>query len=179
MTQPRVAFQGELGAFSEVAIVRLWQGEAIAVPEPDCVGVTRAVECGSVDYGVLAIHNSIAGRVVASHDALLASPRLSVLTQTTVRIRLCLMAPRYIELADLHTVYSHPMALAQCTRFLQRHPQMKAVEAYDSAGAARDVAARELPGEAAIASRESAARYRLRILMVRLKIALITELRSG
>jgi prephenate dehydratase len=160
----RVAFQGELGAFSEQAVVQLWPQGAEPVPMREFIDVARAVEAGDVERGVLPIENTLAGSVIGTYDALFACERLHVVAETVVPIHHCVLALRGATLGSLRTVSSHPVALAQCERFLRAHPHITAQAAYDTAGAARDVAARGDPAAAAIAGRPAADRYGLEII---------------
>jgi prephenate dehydratase len=159
----RIAFQGELGAFSEDAIRQI-DPLATAVPCREFIDVAALVERGEADAGMLPIENTLAGSVVGSYDALTACGGLRVIAETVVEIHHCVLAPRGASLDALTTVESHPVALAQCTRWLRAHAAITARAAYDTAGAARDVAARRDAGAAAIAGRGAAARYDLDIL---------------
>ena len=161
---PRVAFQGELGAFSEEAIGQLWPESATPVPMREFLDVARAVERGEVEFGLLPIENTLAGSVVGSYDALTTCESLHVVAETVVAIHHCVLGVRGSRLGALRSVESHPVALAQCGRFLREHPQIEVRAAYDTAGAARDVAARGDPCAAAIAGRAAAAHYDLEIL---------------
>ncbi|MEP7066685.1 MAG: prephenate dehydratase domain-containing protein [Gemmatimonadota bacterium] len=164
MTTPaRIAFQGELGAYSEEAIRNL-DARAIPLPCREFIDVAQAVESGAVDAGMLPIENTLAGSVVGSYDALTACESLHVMAETVVEIHHCVLAPRGASLEGLTTVESHPVALAQCTRWLRARPSLTARAAYDTAGAARDIAQRGDPCAAAIAGRGAAARYDLQIL---------------
>ena len=138
----RVAFQGELGAYSEDAVRRYWPGGNIEpVPKRSCADVVRALEEGEVDYGMLPIENSLAGNVVATYDALSAARECWVVGETILPIHHCLLALPGSLINTIERVASHPVALAQCGRFLERHEYMEPEAAYDTAGAARDVAA--------------------------------------
>jgi prephenate dehydratase len=161
---PLVAIQGELGSFSDDAVTRFWNGDAIAIPQPHCAQVATAVRTGRVTYGVLAMENSIAGPVVEAHDALATTPELIVVGEIVVPIVQCLLAPPGASLDTVREVFSHRMALRQCTRFLAAHPHLEPRDAYDTAGAARDVAARRILHHAAIAARAAAERYGLGVL---------------
>jgi len=160
---PRIAFQGELGAFSEKAI-RSIDPNATAIPCRDFIDVAQMVESGDADAGMLPIENTLAGSVVGSYDALTACPSLYVVAEAVVEIHHCVLGVCGASLDALATVESHPVALAQCTRWLRAHASIAARAAYDTAGAARDVAARGDPHTAAIAGRHAAARYGLEIL---------------
>ncbi|MEO7039931.1 MAG: prephenate dehydratase [Gemmatimonadaceae bacterium] len=159
----RIAFQGELGAFSEEAIRNIDE-RAEAVPCRDFIDVAQAVESGDVDAGMLPIENTLAGSVVGSYDVLQACGSLHVVAETVVEIHHCVLTVRGAFLEALTTVESHPVALAQCTRWLRAHASIAVRAAYDTAGAARDVAARGDVRAAAIAGRRAAARYDLEIL---------------
>jgi prephenate dehydratase len=159
----RIAFQGELGAFSEEAI-RNVDPHATALPCREFIDVAEAVESGKADAGVLPIENTLAGSVVGSYDALTACASLHVIAETVVDIHHCVLGLRGAALDALTTVESHPVALAQCTRWLRAHPSIVVRAAYDTAGAARDVAARGDARAAAIAGRGAATRYDLDIL---------------
>jgi prephenate dehydratase len=160
---PRIAFQGELGAFSEEAIRNL-DPHATAVPCRDFIDVAQMVESGDADAGMLPIENTLAGSVVGSYDALTACESLHVVAETVVEIHHCVLGIRGASLDALATVESHPVALAQCTRWLRRHASIAVRAAYDTAGAAREIAARGDARAAAIAGRHAGARYDLEIL---------------
>jgi prephenate dehydratase len=161
---PRVAFQGELGAFSEQGVLQLWPSGAEPVPMREFIDVARAVERGDVDLGLLPIENTLAGSVIGSYDALFACDGLHVVAETVVAIHHCVLALSGATLESLRTVSSHPVALAQCGRFFRAHPQLVARAAYDTAGAAREVAERGDPTAAAIAGRAAAERYGLQVV---------------
>ena len=160
----RVAFQGELGAFSEQGIAQLWPHESVPMPMREPIDVAQAVERGAVELGLLPIENTLAGSVIGSYDALAACADVHVVAETVVAIHHCVLALPGATLATLRMVESHPVALAQCTRFLREHPWIESRPAYDTAGAARDVAARGDATAAAIAARPAAERYGLEIL---------------
>jgi monofunctional chorismate mutase len=161
---PRVAFQGELGAYSEEAVRSWWGGRAEPVPARGCDDVVRAVARGDVDYGLLPIENTLAGTVVATCDALIEHAEVKVVGEVILPIQHCLLAPRGASIETLVTVESHPVALAQCTSFLERHSHIQARASYDTAGAARDVAARGDRTAGAVAGRGAAERFDLAIL---------------
>ena len=159
----RVAFQGEPGAYSELAVRALRPGSA-AIPYRDNAGVVHAVARGEVDLGVLPIENSLAGTVTATLDALLESEGVCITAETVIPIDLCLLGVPGASKADIRSVESHEVALAQCRTFFARHPELEPRLAYDTAGAARDVALAGDRQRAAIASVAAAARYGLIVL---------------
>lgn len=159
----RVAFQGELGAFSEEAVHRLFGEGVIPVPCRDFAEVGRAVTSGEVDFGVLPIENSLAGSVIGSYDVL-AGGELRIVGEVITPIHHCILGLPGATLESLRRIISHPVALAQCTRALRGLAHVEAVAVYDTAGAARDVSVEGDPTVAAIAGARAAGRYGLKIL---------------
>lgn len=134
----RVAFQGERGALGEVAIEQFWcnRGPVRAVGLFAFRSVASAVARGAVDAGVLPVANTIVGEITSSLTALAAFPENEIIGETVVAVDLALMAVRGVQLSDIRFVSSHPLALAQCGRWLAMHPRIAFVPVYDSAGAA-------------------------------------------
>ncbi len=163
--RPRVAIQGEAGAFSEVAAAQMWGAAMDIVPSMTFDDVLRAVESGAADCGVIPVENTTIGTVPGSREALAAFPDLVPVDETVVAVRHCLLALPGATLATLERVMSHSAALAQCRTFLARHPQLAPLEFYDTAGAAREVARRGDPRTAAIAGRHVAERHGLRVVV--------------
>lgn len=159
----RVAFNGEPGAFSEEAALKLWPS-AEPVPTRTMSGVADAVSHGDVDAGILPVENTLAGSVVAAYDALLKSPDLHFVREVILDIHQFLLAPPGATLETIEIVESHPVALAQCATFLSRFPNMRQHSAPDTASAARIVAETRDPRRAAIASERAAIRYDLKVL---------------
>ncbi|HEX7117462.1 MAG TPA: prephenate dehydratase domain-containing protein [Longimicrobiales bacterium] len=159
---PRVAFQGEPGAFSEDAALAYFGGAAVTVPCRDFAGVGAAVARGAVAYGVLPVENTLAGSVVGAYDVLLREA-LTIVGEIVRPIRHCLLGVPGARAEGLRRILSHPVALAQCTRYLAAHPA-EAVAVYDTAGAAKEVAAVGDPSQAAVAGRIAAERYGLEVL---------------
>ncbi len=159
----RVAFQGETGAYSEEAVRGLYP-DAEVVPCPDFDQVFEAVADQACDRAVIPIENSLHGSVHQNYD-LLREHRLRIVAETHLRVRHQLLGVRGARAGELVEVHSHPQALGQCRDFLRRHvPGARAIPAYDTAGAARDVARAGDRTRAAIASRRAAEEYGLDIL---------------
>jgi len=158
-----VAFQGERGAYGHLAIERLWGARAWDFPCRSFADVIAAVERGTAHYAVLPLHNELIGEIPGVRSAIEAAG-LVVVGDVRQPVHHCLLGPPGSSLAAITAVYSHPAALAQCARFLQRHATVVPHEAYDTAGAARDVAARGRRDEAAIAAEGCAERYSLQLL---------------
>jgi len=135
-----VAYQGEPGAFSELAILALFGREAAPLPCERFADVVAAVESGRAELGLLPTDNSIAGPVIESVAAIERSA-LVIAGTTALPIELSLLALPEATLESLQSVESHPVALRQCRAFLGAHPRLVARESHDTAGAAREVAA--------------------------------------
>jgi monofunctional chorismate mutase len=160
----RVAFQGDRGAYAESAIARIWRHPVQQIPVPTFTGAVRAVYEGDADACVIPVENSIVGRVEVAWDALAAYPGMQTVGETLVPVRHCLLAPKGATLEGLSSASSHPIALAQCSRFFESHSWIKPNNMFDTGGAAREVAERGDLSRAAIASGAAAERYGLAVL---------------
>lgn len=158
----RIAYQGAPGAHSHLAALA-----RIPDARPTGLGefgdVVAAVAAGRVELGLLPVWNSIVGEVLGATAALAARPELEVIDQFDRDIEHCLMALEGADLASLRWAESHPVALAQCARWLSGHRLAPRV-APDTAVAARAIAADRDWTRAAIAPADAAARYGLTIL---------------
>jgi prephenate dehydratase len=162
MTSPlKIAFQGEPGAYSHIAIAEAYPG-ATALPCPTFEDALAAISSGEADLGMIPIENSVAGRVADIHH-LLPNSGLFIVGETFLPIRHQLMAPRGAKLGDVKTVESHVHALGQCRKLI-RELGLKPIVAVDTAGAARIVAERGDLTCAAFAPRLAAEIYGLDIL---------------
>ena len=157
-----IAFQGEHGAYSEQAIRKLLRESPVTIPCRSFQEMLNLVQDEKADYAILPVENSLAGTVIPAYDALIES-ELFVHAEVMLRIEHCLMAPKGRALEDIRFVISHHQALAQCSEHIEEEG-MEAKEYYDTAGAARDLAASEMPFTAAIASELAAKTYGLDIL---------------
>ncbi len=158
----RIAFQGEPGAFSQETIFQTFGADTATLPCHAFADLFRAVADGSADLGMVPIENSTAGSINQSYDLLLDYD-LKITREAILRVRHALMAHAGIAESDLKRVYSHPAALAQCEKFIAAHG-WEPVAAYDTAGAAKQLAAAREPHAAAIASETAAHIYKLNIL---------------
>ncbi|WP_108660762.1 prephenate dehydratase [Acuticoccus kandeliae] len=157
----RVAFQGEPGANSHIAITEVFP-DAEAVPLATFEDCFAAVEGGTATYAMIPIENSVAGRVADIHT-LLPSSGVHFVGEHFLPIRHQLMALPGTKLSDIKNVYSHVQALGQCRQNL-RKLGLTPVVAADTAGSARQVASTRDTTSAAIASRLAAEIYGLEIL---------------
>jgi len=157
-----VAFQGECGAFSEEAIRQHFGSDVTTLPCRSFEDIFAVVNEGRADFGTAPVENSVAGSINKTYDLLLEHD-LKVWGEIFLRVRHNLMAPPETTLETISEVRSHPQALAQCERFLNRHG-WRAKPWYDTAGSAKDLAQNPAPGVAVIASKLAAEIYNLKIL---------------
>lgn len=153
-----VAFQGERGAFSDEAAHKLLGPGIEAVPCRTFEDVFAAVTSGRVRCALVPIENSLAGSVLRNYE-LLADSDLSIRGEVFLRISHNLIARPGVKLADVRHVYSHPVALAQCQKFIADRG-LEAIAAYDTAGAVKQVIESGATDAAAIAARLAAELYR-------------------
>ena len=161
---PRVAFQGELGAFSGEAAHKLLGSTVELLPCETFEKIFGSVESGSSDYCLAPIENSLFGSVHQNYDLLLKH-NLRIVGETSLRIVHNLIAAPETRLESVRRVYSHPVALGQCLRFLAGRPEIQQVAAYDTAGSVKMIMESREDGAAAIASAAAAEVYGAQILV--------------
>lgn len=159
----RVSFQGERGAFSEDAARQLLGPGIQTIPCRTFEEMFQAVSTGSADAAAAPIENSLAGSVHKNYD-LLMEHDLTIIGETNVRIVHHLIAPPGVTLSRVRRVHSHPVALAQCERFLRSNPEIEVVPAYDTAGSVKMVVENKSGEDAAIAGATAAAVYGAEII---------------
>ena len=157
-SKPRVAFQGERGAFSEEAALKLLGSEIELVPRKTFADLYQSLDNGMADYLLAPIENTIAGVVQPSVD-LLNSSSLNVLDEVQIKIEQHLIGCPGAAFERIETVQSHAVALAQCSRFFETHPKLKSVIADDTAGSVAEVIRLGEPQRAAIAGQRAADLY--------------------
>ena len=157
----KIAFQGEPGANSHIAIVEAYP-DAEPVPCATFEDALAVIGSGEADLGMIPIENSVAGRVADIHH-LLPQSGLFIVGEWFLPVHHQLMAPRGARLSGSKTVESHVHALGQCRRII-RKLNIKPIVSGDTAGAARLIAERGDKNSAAIASKLAAGIYGLDIL---------------
>jgi len=158
----KIAIQGEPGSFSHEAAIKLVP-HAVIVPCSLSADAFQALAQGNVDAAVIPIENSLAGSVLEHFDLLLDHD-VVVVRETRLRIRHNLIAISGTSIADINRVFSHPVALAQCRRFLAAHPKMASTAFYDTAGSVKQIVEQRDRHAAAIASEAAAHFYGAEIL---------------
>lgn len=159
----KIAFQGEIGAFSQIATQKLFpNGEDI--PCNSFEQVFLAVENGDANYGVIPIENTLFGSVHINYD-LLRSHNLKIVGELNLRVKHNLLAKEGTDLDKITKVYSHAQAIGQCQEFLKNNlPNAEIIAANDTAGSARRVSESSSNTDAAVASIIAAKEYNLNIL---------------
>lgn len=158
----KIAFQGERGAYSELAAQAYFGDEINAVPCQSFEDVFRSVEEQSVDYGIVPIENSTHGDVEAVFDLLLHHD-LSVIGEYRLPVAHALIGHPEAQLDSIEEIHSHPQALGQCAEFL-KNQSAAIIATYDTAGSAKKIAEEQLSNVAAIASEVAAEHWGLKIL---------------
>jgi len=164
----RIAFQGERGAFSEEAAVKLLGENIQLVPRPTFEAMYSSIQDGVADYILAPIENSLAGSVHRSYDLLIAGG-LQIRAEVVIPIVHNLIGVPGAALEHITQVSSHPVALAQCEQFFANHPAIKKITAEDTAGSVKEVIRAGDATRAAIASRRAASVYGGQILQEHLE----------
>ena len=159
----RIAFQGERGAFSEEAAVKLLGEDIQLVPRTTFEALYSSIKDRVADYILAPIENSLAGSVHRSYDLLISSG-LHIQAEVVIPIAHYLIGVPGATFERITQVSSHPVALAQCERFFASHPNIKRVASDDTAGSVREVMAAGDPTKAGIASQRAAKVYGAAIL---------------
>src|SRR5574341_318632 len=154
----RVAFQGEHGAFSEEAALKLLGEEIELVPRATFDSLFTSINEGVADRILAPMENTLAGSVHRSYDLLLESS-LTITAEVVIPIIHHLIGCPTATLDSIKAVESHPVALAQCERFFVAHPHIQRVVSEDTAGSVRSVIERGDPSRAAIAGELAANVY--------------------
>ncbi|MBP5318084.1 MAG: prephenate dehydratase [Paludibacteraceae bacterium] len=160
----RIAIQGQIGSFHDVAAHRYFNGENIELICCDTFEeVFRQLKADSNVIALMAIENTIAGSLLHNYE-LLRESGAQIVGEHKLRISHSIMCLPDEDWKDIREVNSHPVALMQCRDFLQRHPEFKIVETDDTAGAAKNISENTLHGHAAICSKDAAALYGMKVL---------------
>ena len=157
------SFQGEPGAFSEIAARQLLGDTVEVFPCVKFTDVFESLKSGKVQAAVIPIENTLHGSVHENYDHLLHHD-LPIVGETNVRIVHNLIAAPGVSMRKIRNVYSHPVALNQCLRFFETHPQLQKEPFYDTAGSVKMLMEKNLQDSAGIASAAAAERYGATIL---------------
>lgn len=156
-----IAFQGEHGAYSEVA-AKAWNEQYIPLPCDEFTTVFEGIKDGLYEYGIVPVENTLGGIVSQVYD-LIINTELFVSGAIETPISYCLVAYPGTNYREIREVYSHPQVLAQCRGFLAKN-KLKPIPFYDTAGAAKMLSEKRLSNTAAISSKLAAQMYNLEII---------------
>ena len=165
MNDLRCAFQGEPGAYSELAAIEYFDTEVDPIPcqtFDEVFNVVGDISSGEDIFGMIPIENSLAGSIHRNYDLMLRH-ELHIVGEYHLRVNHCLLALIGVEQKDIQRVHSHPQALAQCDANLTRMGVEKVAEA-DTAGSAQMIRERGDHNAAALASKRAAEVYGLAVL---------------
>ncbi len=162
-SNPSVAFQGELGAFSEMAARTYFHEGVTVVPLPSFPELFQATENKTCTHCIVPIENSLMGSIHENYDLLLKH-NLQIVGELKLRIVHNLIVNPGTRLEDIRHIFSQPPALAQCSEFIRSLGHAEAVVDYDTAGAVKRVKETGARDAAAIASAQAAVDYDLKIL---------------
>lgn len=160
----RIAIQGELGSFHDIAAHEYFKGEQLQLI--CCETFEQVFQCVKDDptvIAMLAIENTIVGSLLHNYE-LLRMSGTTVVGEHKLHIQHCICCLPDDDWETVSEVHSHPVALMQCRQFLAGHSNLKAVEAEDTAGAAQFIAENKLHGQAAICNASAARMYGMKVL---------------
>ena len=160
-----VAFQGERGAFSELAARRFFSEDVKVLPCHSFKDAFDSVSSGKAAFGVIPVENALGGAVYDPLDLIKTHSELKVVGETQVRVVHNLIGFPGTKIEDIRKVYSHPQAIAQCRKFLEKEmPQAEAIPFFDTAGAVGFVKEGGDPTVAAIAGSPAALFHNMEII---------------
>ena len=161
----KVAIQGIEGSFHDEAVQKLFPQQEVELLKCEAFDhVTQRVKEGKADYGVLAIENTIAGSILPNYN-LIDADEFEIFDEVFLNIQMYLMALESESIIDIFEVHSHPVALLQCKDYLRKFPpQFKIIEGKDTASEAKRIRENNIKGVAAIAGKQVAERFGLKIL---------------
>ena len=163
----KVVYAGVPGAYAEAAMDGYFGTEIDGFNVETFGDAMEAVHNGEAEYGVLPIENSSTGSVNDVYDLLSAYDN-HIVGEHMVKIEHALLGLPGSRLEDVHTVYSHPQGLMQCSRFLDEHRDWQQVSLQNTAASAKRVLDDGDPGQVAIASRQAAKNFGLTVLKEKL-----------
>ena len=159
----KIAIQGNLWSFHHVVVKKYYKTNFELVVCETFDDSVKALLNGTANQAVMAIENSIAGSIIPNY-ALIDRNQLQIIGEYSLSINHQLMAFPGQKIEDIKEVHSHPMALLQCKDFFHQYPNIRLVEAEDTADEAKRISENKLHGIGAIASQEAADFYGMQVL---------------
>ena len=158
-----IAIQGIKGSFHHSVAEQYFDGKTSLLECMTFDVLVDSVLDQTSDVAVMAIENSIVGSIIPNY-ALIDTHNLSIIGEYYLDIQHNLMVLSGQNIQDITEVHSHPMALLQCKEFFKPYPNIKLVEAKDTADVAKSISENKIKGIAAIASKTASKLYGLDIL---------------
>ena len=158
-----VAFQGEQGAYSEIASQNYFSKSIKTLPSYSFDEVFENVKKGIADFGIIPVENTLYGSVFENYDLLLKY-KVFVVGELNLQINHCLISSNYYSLNKIKIIYSHPQALGQCSHFLKSLKDVSIIPSYDTAGSVLLALKNNGESSAAIASSQAAKIYNMKII---------------
>ena len=160
----RIAIQGSIGSFHDIAAHQYFQGEQLQLICCETFEqVFENIRRDPTVIGMLAIENTIAGSLLHNYE-LLRNSGTTIVGEHKLHIEHSICCLPEDSWETIREVHSHPVALMQCRGFLADHPELKAVEATDTAGAAKLISEQNCRGWAAICNASAARLYGMKVL---------------
>jgi prephenate dehydratase len=158
--QRKVIFQGEKGAYSEMAVLKLFP-DAVPIPMRSFHEIFRSIINDENEIAVVPIENSIEGSVNENYDLLLQN-NINIIGEIFQRINHCLIVNKKHD-EKISKVYSHPQALAQCREYINKK-ELDPIPTYDTAGAVKIIKKNKIMDGAAIASKRACELYNMKMI---------------
>ena len=161
----KIAIQGIESSFHDMAVKKMFPNDEIKLVMCNSFEkVTASINNLNADFGVLAIENTIAGSILPNYN-LIDTSNLIIIDEVFLNIQMYIMALETDTIHDIIEIHSHPVALLQCKNYLQKFPpHFKIIEGTDTASVAKKIKEENLKGVAAIAGKQVAEKFGLKIL---------------
>ena len=161
----KIAIQGIESSFHDMAVKKMFPNDEIELVKCNSFEkVTASINNLNADFGVLAIENTIAGSILPNYN-LIDTSNLIIIDEVFLNIQMYIMALETDTIHDIIEIHSHPVALLQCKNYLQKFPpHFKIIEGTDTASVAKKIKEENLKGVAAIAGKQVAEKFGLKIL---------------
>lgn len=159
-----VAIQGFPGAFHEIAARNFFPSKQLHFINCNTFDeITDLLTANKIDYGIMAIENTVAGSLIPNYVLLRESP-VKIIGEEYLRVKQNLMALHGTDLTAIKEIHSHYMAIEQCREYLKTLNKVRLIESIDTALSAKEIADNKITDRAAIASDLAAELYNLEII---------------
>ena len=166
----RIVYQGVEGAYAHEAVIQYFGENADCYHVESWRDAMEEVKSGRADYAVMPIENSTAGSITQVHDLLIEYDNY-IVAETDVKVEHALLGLPDADINDINTVYSHPQALMQCSRYLEEHRNWQQISCPNTAVSAKKIFDEGDKTHAAIAGRQAAKLYGLNVLKEKINSA--------